>query len=65
MKEEYIAPTYWLLFIVLPTVVACGIVVTHSIPKWVLAVVIALLLVVGEHGLRKWATIVAPENSNK
>jgi len=58
MNKKLIVPSYWLLFIVIPAVIAGVVVIELSLSKWVLAVAIVILLIVGEHGLRVWAKIV-------
>ncbi len=57
LKEKFIVPSYWVLFIFLPLVVIGSVILYFQYPKWVLAIVGFVILVVGEHGLRKWAAL--------
>lgn len=54
MNEKHVTPSYWVLFIALPAIIAGVIVNTFKFPLWLWAVFIVLLLIVGEHGLKKW-----------
>jgi hypothetical protein len=56
IRQKYIAPSYWILFIIFPSLVAGITTVRYSISKWALAAVIIFLLVIGERGLRWWAS---------
>lgn len=57
LKEKLIVPFYWLLFIFLPLIVVGSVILNFQYPKWVLAVVGLVVLLGGEHGLRKWAAL--------
>jgi len=65
MNEKYITPSYWFLFIVLPAIIVGGVVVALSMPVWALAVAIFILVIVGEHGLRKWATFLSKKKGGQ
>lgn len=54
MNEKHVTPSYWVLFIALPAIIAGVIVITFKFPLWLWAVFIVLLLIVGEHDLKKW-----------
>ncbi len=62
MNEKYVTPSYWVLFIALPAIIAGVIVITFKIPLWLWAVFIVLLLIVGEHGLKKWVRFLSHKN---
>lgn len=59
LKEKFIVPSYWVLFIFLPFIVIGAVILYFQYPKWVLAIVGFVILVVGEHGIRKWAALFA------
>ena len=57
ISEKFIVPSYWLLFIFFPAMLFGVLVVSLSLPKWLIAVAIVVLLIIGDHGLRKWASL--------
>ncbi len=66
LKEKLIVPSYWLLFIFLPLIVAGSFILHFQYPKWVLAVIGLVVLLGGEHGLRKWARLFTkPEDTQR
>jgi|GEM_PF-5576454 len=65
LKEKFIVPSYWILFIFIPFIVIGSVILYFQYPKWVLAIVGFIILMVGEHGLRKWAALFKKPESPK
>lgn len=65
LKEKFIVPSYWVLFIFLPFIVIGSVILYFKYPNWILAIVGFVILLVGEHGLRKWAALLKKAESSK
>ncbi|MBU3005383.1 hypothetical protein [Paraglaciecola arctica] len=63
MNEKLITPSYWLLFIVTPAIIFGIAIDLLGYSIWVLLAAIIILLIIGEFGLKKWASLWLPKDS--
>ena len=54
--NNLVVGSYWVLFIIAPALLITILVITFSQSKLVIALSIVILLIAGEHGIRKWAS---------
>ncbi len=54
--NNLVVGSYWVLFIIAPTLLIAILVITFNQSKLVIALSIVTFLITGEHGIRKWAS---------
>ncbi|PUA29286.1 MAG: hypothetical protein B0W54_01395 [Cellvibrio sp. 79] len=65
LKESFIVPSYWILFIFIPLMVVGLVVIHFQYPKWILALAIIFIFCCGEHGIRKWTALFTEVTKSK
>ena len=54
MKDKYIVPSYWALFVVMPALIVGALILCLSLPKWIFVMTFVSLILFGERGVKIW-----------
>ncbi|WP_185231690.1 hypothetical protein [Teredinibacter franksiae] len=57
ISEKLVVPSYWALFIILPSSILGIATVAYSTSIWIFVAAIVVLLILGEHGIRWWSKL--------